>query len=160
MPLTRSSLLAHRAATEHAPAGERVWFFHAHVYFDHEEPEQVEAARAFQRRIEETFAPSGHVEVHSFIARPVGPHPKGMFEVLFTRDAFTRYLTWLQFERPERMSVLIHPLTICQLADHTTHAIWLGRQLPLDPTLLVATDQKTAAIGRSEVDTIEAVKKH
>jgi DOPA 4,5-dioxygenase len=160
MPLTRSSLIAHRTATEQQTPGERVWFFHAHVYFDHDEPEQVEAARRFQRRIQETFAPGGHVEVHSFVARPVGPHPKGMFEVLFTRDAFTRFVTWLQFERPERASVLIHPLTISQLADHTTHAIWLGRQLQLDSTPLVVSDQKTAAMGRSEVDTVEAVKKH
>lgn len=30
---------------------------------------------------------------------------------LFSRDAFADFITWLQFERPEELSILIHPLT-------------------------------------------------
>ena len=160
MPTSRESLLRHRAAHEGAPEHRRVWFFHSHAYFDHGSPERVDEARAFMERIRETFAGNAHVEVHSFVARPVGPHPLGSFEVLFTRDAFTEYVTWLSFERPEAIDIVIHPLTRTETKDHTTRALWLGKAHPLDVALLEAVDARVVATGRSEEDVIEGTKKH
>ncbi len=160
MPTSRESLLRHRAANEGAPEHRRVWFFHAHVYFDHESPERTAEARAFAERIRATFGENAHVELHSFIPGPAGPHPVGSFEVLFTRDAFTEYLTWLMFERPPSMDVLIHALTRTQTPDHTTRALWLGTPRPLGIALLESVDARLAASGRSEEDIIDGTKKH
>ena len=81
-PTSFDSLLGHRAAHAEAPESRRVWLFHAHAYFDHESPEAVAEARAFMDRVARAFAAIPHVEVHSFVPHPAGPHPRGSFEVL------------------------------------------------------------------------------
>jgi Dopa 4,5-dioxygenase family len=73
--------------------------------------------------IQRTFAETAHVEVSSFIPAPAGPHPRGSFEVLFTREVFADYVSWLMFTRPENLDILIHPLTRSQTLDHTTRAL-------------------------------------
>jgi DOPA 4,5-dioxygenase len=158
MPTSLESLRRHRTAHEAGPESARVWLFHAHVYFDHES--QVEEARAFRERIRETYAASPHVEVHSFVPMPAGPHPRGSFEVLFTREAFTDVLAWLMFERPPALSILIHPLTRSQTADHTSRALWLGEPLRVDRDLLEAVDARLLASGRSEESIIDGTKRH
>jgi aromatic ring-cleaving dioxygenase len=137
-----------------------VWLFHSHAYFDHEVPEQVAEARAFMELVRRTFASTPHVEAHSFLPAPIGPHPRGSFEVLFTREVLAEYVAWLMFERPPSMSVLIHPLTRSQTRDHTTRAMWLGERLAIDVALLQAVDAKALAAGRSEESIIDGTKRH
>jgi DOPA 4,5-dioxygenase len=63
----------------------------------------------------------------------VGPHPKPQFEIQFlasTLPAITPVL------RDTGLTVLIHPLTDDDLADHTTLAEWIGEPLPLDESVL------------------------
>ena len=158
--MSLESLLRHRVA--HADAGEsrRVWFFHSHAYFDHESPASVGEARAFQERIAQAFALHPHVEVHSFIPFAAGPHPRGSFEVLVTREGFADYVAWLMFERPPSISILIHPLTRSQMDDHGARALWLGDRLTLTTAPLEAMDARTRETGRSEEDIIEAAKRH
>jgi DOPA 4,5-dioxygenase len=127
----------------------RVWLFHSHAYFDHESAECVAEARGFMERIRTTFASSPHLEVHSFISKPVGPHPRGSFEVQFTRAVLAEYLSWLLFERPPRLSVLVHPLTKSQVLDHTARAVWLGEPLVLERSVLEAADAEGKASGVS-----------
>jgi aromatic ring-cleaving dioxygenase len=160
MPTTLLSLVAHRDKHAGAPEWQRVWFFHSHALFDHTAHERVQEAAAFRERIAQTFASTSHVEVHSFVPRPAGPFPRGSFEVLFTRDGFTEYVTWLSFERPEAVDILVHPLTRWQVRDHGDRALWLGRRLDLDMSLLQRMDDATMATSRSEEDVIEATKKH
>ena len=114
--------------------------FHSHAYFDHAAPERVAEARVFMSLIRRTFAATPHVEVRSFHPVPVGPHPRGSFEVLFTREAFADYVPWLMFARPRGLDILIHPLTRLQVLDHTTRALWLGTPLALDRQMLEAAD--------------------
>jgi DOPA 4,5-dioxygenase len=76
--------------------------------------------------IQRTFAATAHVEVSSFIPAPAGPHPRGSFEMLFTREAFADYVPWLMFTRPERIAILIHPVTRSQCLDHTLRTLLLG----------------------------------
>ena len=110
--------------------------------------------------IAETFAATSHVEVHSFIPQPAGPHRRGSFEVLFTRDAFADCVSWLMFARPPAIDVLVHPLTRSQVLDHTARALWLGTPRELDIAMLAAADDRLAAAGRSEEAIIEATKRH
>jgi DOPA 4,5-dioxygenase len=159
VPTSTAALLRHRAATANGPASRRVWLFHAHVYFDHAATDRVAEAQRFMELIRETFA-DGHVEVHSFIPFPVGPHPRGSFEVLFTREAFVDHVTWMMFARPPSLDILIHPLTRSQVLDHTQRAFWLGTPLALGTALLAAADARLEAAGRSEESVIEATKRH
>lgn len=160
MPTSLKTLREYRARHAGGPPSQQVWFFHSHAYFDETVPERVEEALAFRKRIEETFASNPHVEVHSFVPRPAGPHPHGSFEVLFTREAFAEYISWLAFERPAEMAILIHPLTRSQTLDHSTRAMWLGTPLTLDIAMLQGVDERLAASGRSEESIIDGTKKH
>ena len=148
-PTSLETLVRHRAA--HADCGSRrVWRFHSHAYFDHDVPECVTEARAFRELIRRTFAATRDVEVSSFIPAPAGPHPCGSFEVLFTRAAFADYVLWLMFARPERIDVLIHPLTRSQTLDHTARALWFGTPRAIDRRMLEAVDATLLASGASE----------
>jgi DOPA 4,5-dioxygenase len=160
MPTSLESLRKHRAAHEGAPEHRRVWLFHAHGIFDHASPERVEEARAFRDRMARAFEGIAHVEMHSFMPQPIGPWTRGQFEVLFTRDAFTEVVTWLAFERPTALNVLVHSLSKLQVPDHSTRAIWLGEPGGIDIAFLAEVDQKITAAGRDEEMVIERTKKH
>ena len=102
-PLVSTSLEAlrrHRAVHADAPESRRVWLFHSHAYFDHGVPERIAEARAFMDLVIRTFAGTDHLEVHGFPPFPAGPHRRGSFEVLFTREAFADSVSWLMFSRP------------------------------------------------------------
>ena len=110
--------------------------------------------------VRRTYAETSHVEVHSFIPSPAGPHPRGSFEVLFKRNALAEFVIWLMFFRPESLDILVHPLTRSQKLDHTDRAFWLGTRLDVGLPLLEAADARALAEGRSEEAVIEGTKKH
>jgi DOPA 4,5-dioxygenase len=122
-----------------------VGLFHSHAYFDHTSPERVTEARAFMDLIKQAFAADTDVNASRFNPAPVGPHLCGSFEVVFAREAFTRYVSWLMFARPERIDILVHPLTGSQALDHTTRALWLGKPVALDVAFLEAQDAKPSS---------------
>jgi DOPA 4,5-dioxygenase len=150
----------HREAHAEGPEASRVWLFHSHAYFDHRVAERAAEASAFREEIACAFAGTPHVEVSSFQPGPAGPHPRGSFEVLFTRDVFADYVAWLMFMRPEHLDILVHPLTRSQVLDHGVRALWLGRPIELDQALLELVDGRLIAAGRSEESIIEATKRH
>jgi DOPA 4,5-dioxygenase len=153
-------LARYRAAHADGPESRRVWLFHSHAYFDHAVPERVAEARAYMGLIRRTFAATAHVAMPSFIPAPAGPHPRGSFEVLFTREVFADYVSWLMFTRPERLDILIHPLTRSQTLDHTARALWLGTPLQIDRAMLEAVDARLLAAGRTEESVIDGTKQH
>ena len=160
MATSLEALMHHRAAHAGAHESRRVWLFHSHTYFDHQSPKQVTKARVFMDLVRGTFAATPDVEVHSFVPAPAGPHPRASFEVLFTREVFAEYVSWLMFERPADLSILIHPLTRSQTQDHTARALWLGEPLAIDVAVLDAADAKALAAGRSEEAIIDGTKRH
>ncbi len=137
-----------------------MWLFHSHAYFDHGVPERIAEARAFMDLVIRTFAGTDHLEVHGFTPFPAGPHRRGRFEVLFTREAFADSVSWLMFSRPPWLDILVHPLTGSQLLDHTRRAFWLGTPLAIDCTLLKEADAKLFAAGQSEESIIDGTKTH
>lgn len=98
--------------------------FHAHVYFDGTTSRQAAQLREELRR---RFG----VTVGRLHEVAVGPHPKPMFQVLFTRSQFARLVPWLMLNHAG-LDVLVHPETGNDLLDHTRHALWLGVPQPLD----------------------------
>ncbi|MGA8050371.1 MAG: DOPA 4,5-dioxygenase family protein [Burkholderiales bacterium] len=160
MPTSLDTLMRYRAAHVDGPESRRVWLFHSHAYFDHRVAQRVAEARAFMALIRRTFAGTAHLEVHSFIPAPAGPHPRGSFEVLFTREVFADYVSWLMFARPEKLDILVHPLTRSQTLDHTARALWLGTPLPIDRSMLKAVDARLLASGGTEASIIDGTKRH
>jgi DOPA 4,5-dioxygenase len=160
MPTSLPTLLRYRAAHAHGCESRRVWLFHSHTYFDHTAPERVAEARVFRGLIQRTFAATAHLEVSSFIPGPAGPHPRGSFEVLFTREVFADSVSWLMFARPEKLAILIHPLTRSQMLDHTARALWLGAPLAINRSMLEAVDVRLLASGATEESIIQGTKRH
>lgn len=97
--------------------------YHAHVYFDEA---TVERAAALCREAAERFgAAMGRVH-----RKPVGPHPRWSCQLAFDRAQFDRLIPWLD-ENRQGLTILVHGLTGDDLADHTTHAAWLGEPATL-----------------------------
>jgi aromatic ring-cleaving dioxygenase len=98
--------------------------FHAHVYFN-------AATRKNAETLREALGARFSVRVGAWHEKPVGPHPKAMYQVAFALDQFGPFVTWLMLNR-DGLSILAHPLTGDEVADHTKNTLWLGEPLPLD----------------------------
>jgi aromatic ring-cleaving dioxygenase len=129
-------------ATERQP-------YHAHIYFD---PRERAAADRLRQRLSELkgvreFA--SLVFVGELREEPVGPHPKGQFEIHFREDALPQVRGLL---RATELTVLVHPLTDDDLADHTSLGQWLGEPLPLDLSVLdpPGMNKGVARFGKSD----------
>jgi aromatic ring-cleaving dioxygenase len=97
--------------------------YHAHVYFG---PDTLAQARALVARAGERPG----VQVGRVHEKPVGPHPQWSCQLSFGAADFDTLIPWLDAERGG-LDVFVHGLTGDDLADHTTHAYWLGRAWPL-----------------------------
>jgi aromatic ring-cleaving dioxygenase len=129
-------------ATERQP-------YHAHIYF---EPGERAAADRLRQRLSEVKGVREFASV-LFVGelrdQPVGPHPKGQFEIHFFADALPQVTGLL---RATGLTVLVHPLTDDDLADHTSLGQWLGEPLPLDLSVLdpPGMNQGVARFGKSD----------
>lgn len=102
--------------------------YHAHVYYD---PGTRDAAARLREWIDARFP----VQLGRWHEAPVGPHPQAMYQVAFGSDVLPTLLPWLMLNRLG-LTVLVHPNTGDEVADHLQHAIWLGGFLPLDASAL------------------------
>lgn len=97
--------------------------YHAHVYYD---AASRGAAKRLRAAIGERFA----VRLGNWHDEPVGPHPTAMYQIAFGTEELPRLLPWLMLNRGE-LTVLVHPRTGDDYADHAHYALWLGAVLPL-----------------------------
>lgn len=97
--------------------------FHAHVYY---EPETKPVAERIRRALGRRFS----VVLGRWHDTPIGPHRRAMYQVAFAPKEFSRVVPWLMLNR-KGLSILVHPLTGNDYADHAIHSLWLGRPLPL-----------------------------
>ncbi|HTT78917.1 MAG TPA: DOPA 4,5-dioxygenase family protein [Stellaceae bacterium] len=109
--------------TEATAGAGQVRGYHAHIYYD---PADRGAAERLRAAIGDRFA----VELGRWHDEPVGPHPGAMYQVAFPAGEFARLVPWLMLNRGG-LGVLLHPQTGDAYADHTVHAAWLGKKLPL-----------------------------
>jgi DOPA 4,5-dioxygenase len=104
--------------------------WHAHVYYD------PAATRGEAERVRDGIAAGfSSAVLGRWHEVPVGPHTQAMFQVAFAPALFPTLAPWLALNR-RGLSVLLHPETGRQRADHTLHAMWLGTELPLKVELL------------------------
>ena len=99
--------------------------YHAHVYFDDERT--TEQARALCEEAARQF----DVVMGRVHQKLVGPHPHWSCQLAFDSAQFDRLIPWLDVHR-NGLNVLVHPSTGDSLADHTTHASWLGEPSELN----------------------------
>ena len=93
--------------------------FHAHVYYDED---TFERARALCESAGKRFP----LKMGRMHRRPVGPHPCWSCQLAFAPELFGKVIPWLALNR-DGLVVFIHPETGDDLADHTEHAIWMGK---------------------------------
>jgi len=99
--------------------------YHAHVYYD---PASTrDRAARLRDRVAEAFPMATLGRWHD---EPVGPHPRSMYQIAFPRALLASFLPWLMLNR-DGLTILVHPETGDDLADHTDHAAWLGDILRL-----------------------------
>ena len=98
--------------------------YHAHVYFDASSRQDAAAVR---EGLFEQFP----VQLGRWYNAAVGPHPQAMYQVGFKGDAFRSIVEWLMLNR-RGLTILVHPETGDDLADHRDHCFWMGQKLPLD----------------------------
>jgi len=98
--------------------------FHAHIYFD-------TASRDAAARVREGLGAGFDVQLGRWHDKPIGPHPKSMYQVAFLPEQFANVVPWLMLNR-EGLDILVHPNTGDAVADHTNHALWLGEKLEIN----------------------------
>lgn len=98
--------------------------FHAHVYFD-------AATRETAERVRAELALQFDVTFGRWHEAPIGPHSKAMYQVELRPEHFGPVTTWLMLNRGG-LSILVHPQTGDEIADHLENPLWLGAQIPLD----------------------------
>lgn len=124
--------------------------YHAHVYFT---GESRAAARELHARLRQGIGADGGLGV-TYVGemrdRGVGPHPLPQFEIHFVEANLPRVLPALE---ASGLTVLVHPLTDDDLADHTSLARWIGSPLELDLTVLdpPGRNQGVARFGKTDV---------
>jgi DOPA 4,5-dioxygenase len=109
--------------------GAAIQGWHAHIYYD---PATREAAAAVRDGIAERFPAARLGRWHDM---PIGPHTRAMYQVAFAPELMPALLPWLMLSR-RGLAVLVHPETGHDLADHTSHAAWLGEVLPIRTDVL------------------------
>ena len=109
---------------EASPEANEIAGWHAHVYYG--EGDSRRRAERLRKAIEARFA----VRMGRWRNEPVGPHPRPMYQVAFDAPLFASFVPWLALNRDE-LTVLIHPRTGDEVADHTRFALWLGAVLPM-----------------------------
>ena len=124
MAVDEPALAAHFAKLTHA----RDWV-DIHVYFTAED----KASTAAMHRVHAALSRVGGVRVFNPVGRPIGPHPKPMFEAHIAHNRAAEAMTFLS-EHGEGLSVLVHPNTHDGARiDHTVHCRWVNAPLELVP---------------------------
>ncbi len=101
--------------------------FHAHIYVRDGERAAAEALR------ERLAGTAGVLFAGVLREGKVGPHPISQFEIHFPEKALPTVRPVLE---ASGLTVLVHPLTHDDLADHTTLANWIGTPIELDVSVL------------------------
>ncbi|KAJ1552000.1 hypothetical protein HK405_013093, partial [Cladochytrium tenue] len=97
--------------------------FHFHVYWHTSDPAARAAALAFHTEILRLNDVGFFVAVIFRInERPVGPHPMGSYEVWSPKEYFARTFQWMAVNRPDEVSILLHPLSRQERLGESLHS--------------------------------------
>jgi len=101
--------------------------WHAHIYF-------TDGDRAAAVALRDAFAADPAILFTGTMTDgPAGPHPIPQYEVHFREGGFEHVRAMIV---ASGLTALVHPLTLNDLADHTTLGQWIGDPVALDLTTL------------------------
>ena len=103
--------------------------WHAHIYYD------PATTRDIAAQLREEIAARFAVTLGRWHDVKVGPHPGAMYQVAFGNEVFADLVPYLALHR-RGMTVLVHPNTADELADHRDHAMWMGAIRSLNLSIL------------------------
>lgn len=107
--------------------------YHAHIYFEADERQAAEGLRAKFTTLQR---PGSNPHI-LFVGRPTdgpaGPHPIPQYEIHYLKSEVGGVTALIE---ASGLRTLIHPLTLDDLADHTSLAHWIGEPVTLDVTTL------------------------
>jgi aromatic ring-cleaving dioxygenase len=113
--------------------------YHAHIYYD---PALTrDRAALLRERVSAAFPAATLGRWHD---AAVGPHPQSMYQIAFPAELLASFVPWLMLNRDD-LTVLLHPETGNDYADHTDHAVWFGAILPLRLDVLRGYQTASAA---------------
>ena len=99
--------------------------YHAHIYYD---PASTrDRAARLRERVGAAFPEATLGRWHDEL---VGQHTQSMYQIAFPRGMLASFLPWLMLNR-DGLTILLHPGTGNDYADHSAHAVWFGAVLPL-----------------------------
>jgi len=105
--------------------------YHAHVYYDPADEASRARAASLRTAVEARFT----VRMGRWHDVPVGPHPGAMYQIAFAPDQFAGLVPFIMLNR-NGLTVLVHPETGKAKDDHLKHAVWMGKVLELDASVL------------------------
>ena len=123
--------------------------YHAHVYYSAEERPLAVKLRDRLRTQRATDPLSGWLFIGELRDHKAGPHITAQFEIHFGE----RLLPFVEAEMTRSgLRVLIHPLTLDDLGDHTYSGRWIGQPVELDLTVLdpPGVNQGLARFGKTD----------
>lgn len=106
--------------------------FHFHVYYDFNE--EFDKAFDLWSLANDTLLARERNRI-MFLGQmnmnPNGPHTKAYFVIVTSPFYFGEVFKLLLLNR-NGLSILVHPLTNDELEAHTSMAVWMGKEVPLD----------------------------
>lgn len=106
-----------------AATGQSATPWHAHIYF-------TERDRLAALALRDTFAADPAILFTGTMTDgPAGPHPIPQYEVHFCEVDLDHVRGLIV---ASGLTALVHPLTLDDMADHTTLAQWIGEPVELD----------------------------
>jgi DOPA 4,5-dioxygenase len=99
--------------------------YHAHIYYD-----PATSRRRAERLRERVAAEFPSARLGRWHDELVGPHPQSMYQIAFPAQLLEKFMPWLMLNR-DGLTILLHPETGDNYADHSAHAAWFGAVLPL-----------------------------
>jgi DOPA 4,5-dioxygenase len=105
---------------------------HFHIYFNTTSPSQTAAALDLRNAVlalrkAGVFAAVPLARVNT---APIGPHPAGSYEIWVPKESFAAVFSYLSLNHGA-LSVLVHPLTRQEVADHSIRKAWIGDPWPV-----------------------------
>jgi DOPA 4,5-dioxygenase len=123
--------------------------YHAHIYYSADERPAALALRDSLRSADPADPLSKILFVGELRDHKAGPHITSQFEIHFEK----RLLPYVEQKMESSgLRVLIHPLTLDDLGDHTYLGRWIGEPVELDLTVLdpPGVNQGVARFGKTD----------
>lgn len=104
--------------------------YHIHIYFDFYVRPSFAHALSLTSKMELLF--KDYIKESRNEVGAVGPHTKRNFLIEINKEGLKEILPWLQMNKPEGISILVHPETGDDVKDHLHSAIWVGDSIPFN----------------------------